>query len=445
MSWVLPLVLATAPAWALEERDPYDLAHAQSSAHFVVRWGPLADPDAAAVDGLLDALETSHSVYAGDLALPPPAGMDQWRFNVYLAGSSSALPNLSGRAALQLDAEGLPLILLDGAVLDDPAASQEVAAHELFHAVQMATGAFSGDLAHRWWFEASATFMSLWVFPLLEAPLDWTERFSLRPHVSVRAMMGDGAELDLYRAYGAWVLAAYADTGQVGVPNGGTTGAAGLAAWQTGLPQDDPLDRLAEAAPEGFLLGFWLAHTQATHWPEGAWTQRLDLAAQDWGVDHRVSVDVDPAGTEGLVASPADRPLGAGGAHIWCLREVDMAPMQVTLQGDVAGDQGSPVTWRVGTLGGASLETAAHAQALELSLGHVVEDHVDVVVVADAPAGPEGEAFGYQLGITEGSPFPDEGDPAGCGGCAAGPDPRTGLGFIALLLLGLGRRYPRDP
>jgi hypothetical protein len=188
----------------LELRDAYELANSVEGDHVVVRWGDNSVSQAQA-DRLLDAMEHAWSVEVG-WGYPVPLGSDTHKLNVYVGDTGG--PRAWGAGYYTADPDGWPMIVVTPSMLSAP---ETLAAHELFHALQDATGApyqYGDGRVGAWYFEASAVWVEGEVIP--EAPWETSNQlpgYSFFPDLPIDFFdYPDSGALVEYHQYGAFVF-----------------------------------------------------------------------------------------------------------------------------------------------------------------------------------------------------------------------------------------------
>lgn len=157
-------------------RSPFgEQAYVTISKHFAFRAGDCCgQPDPAAVARALATLERAYDRFALD-GYPRPVGPPTFFLNVYLGNSGQGAPTIDDTLLGYVDTDplGLPFIVLHPHSFDEYAATPDgdtdadaTLVHELFHTVQLATGA-RYDLTWGWFFEAAATWMETQLLPAL--------------------------------------------------------------------------------------------------------------------------------------------------------------------------------------------------------------------------------------------------------------------------------------
>ena len=195
------------PADALDSLGPYD--EVLSSEHFAVHFNtdPLQDVDEQRVAELLLWFEESLEVMTADLGFNPPELIDEYQLLVAV----ERLPSPTTGAFTSLRSCGLTgqmaFIVLNSQWFPDDQKLQSLAAHELFHAIQVRYSfePFWGEdaTANRWWIEASAAYMEWQVFPELNKRQQAHARqWARQPWRALRSHDGSGFQ------YGTWLLAA---------------------------------------------------------------------------------------------------------------------------------------------------------------------------------------------------------------------------------------------
>ena len=403
-------------------RDAFGGApHARRSANFAVKWGDGRPVDREMVAALLDMLEIAWRDEIEEMDLPLPVGSDATLFNIYLYGTGLAVPDVGFSAYTGIDDEGYPYVVLPPDLdLADAAAvdlMRITTAHEFFHAIEMRTGAYDAAAGSHgyWYWEASADWMALQVWPDSPVARDYVPFYLMAPHVGIETVEfpdPDGfSPLQLHH-YGASILPVYlsdrvADRALV------------LASWTSAAPTDEPLAVIGALLAERDLdLGEVFADFAATSalldYPDRALIEESmeKLLAVYPDYDQRVAARLSPDDGE-LIAAPA-----ATLPEAWAynLVEVERADeVDISIEADELGSAGTPARLVTRLLPG--------------------DDLTRLVVASQPERTIPGETFAYRIALT---PPPDPTEPPALeddGGCsAAGGASHLALPLAALLL-----------
>jgi hypothetical protein len=195
-----------------QERDAFGALNSYSSEHFVLRWGTSETVPEEQVEVMLESLETAWQVQVVEMAHPTPQGAESYRFNVYVANTGVEGPwgPLGDYGAAGWfypdDGEGYPFMVLALETMADLDAGGLTGAHELYHAIQYASGRYREE-AGAWLWESTATWVEAEVFPESTAYARFLYGYALLPHLPIDyyAPFKTGA-LDEYHSYGAFLF-----------------------------------------------------------------------------------------------------------------------------------------------------------------------------------------------------------------------------------------------
>jgi hypothetical protein len=399
--------------------------HARRSANFAVKWGDARPVDPAMVEAVLEMLEIAWRDEIDSMDLPVPVGSDTALFNIYLYGTGLAVPDFGFGAYTGIDGDGFPYVVLpaDLDLASDEAVDlmRVTTAHEFFHAIEMKTGAYdaaAGSTGY-WYWEASADWMAVQVWPQSPVARDYLPFYLLAPHVGIESVVfpdADEFEPIMLHHYGAALLPVYlsevvADRSLV------------LESWTTAAPADAPLAVLAALLAQrevdlDEVFADFAAANALLDYPDRALIEaaidKTRAAYPDY--DHRVAAQV--AGEEADVAAP---PATLPEAWAYNVVEIeDAGSADISIAADPLGSKG----------------TAAHVLTRILR----DEDTTRVIVVSTPERSLPGETFAYRIALT---PPPDQTEPPADdddGGCSAagGCGPLAAL-LVALALLGASR------
>ncbi len=192
-------------------RNPFGAAGNGVSEHFALYWGSDIDLAPDEVDDFLDGFEYAWESQVEAWGLDDPTGVEGTYFNVYLGDTGPEVPSAGGAGGYYtIDEEGFPYIVMGLGVFDDPDWADTVVAHEFFHAVQGASGAYWDFDIAGWYWEATANWAAGQVHPG-----NWSWAYSLgyyafSPHFSVSTWANDGTmEPPNLHQYGAFIFPEY--------------------------------------------------------------------------------------------------------------------------------------------------------------------------------------------------------------------------------------------
>lgn len=443
----LPLLLAlvSAPASAKDSRQAFDGTYlTYESDNFLISWPAriaLADDDARAV---ADALEASFVTFHDELGLPLPPGADTYRFNAYVSDAQGT-PTVEGGGYMDF---GLtPFLALHADLVRFDPGLPFVAAHEYFHAVQLATDAYTaaptGDVHPAdWWFEATATWAATQVFPDDEVPFGDLASYLAGPEHPLFLSSFQVAPTSSVAGheYGAFLFPLHVSLVHGAQVVADTFLLAGA--------EQDPLLVLDELLPESSAADE-LAHFAARNavWdypaPVGdhldAWLPELLASA--------------PSSTVGAVtagaadAAPVDeRPLHAWGYHLLDVSPDDERATLVELFGDASGSAGTAGRWR-GVLVVADeppvyTPLSEEDGALRATIAADVDAPVFLAVANVSETRDVDETFGYRVAARARRDDDAPATPSAPPGCAASgtPSERPIPELAGLLLLVIAAR-----
>ncbi len=194
-------------------RSPFGVPNRQESDNFVLRWGnsdPPAEADRAA---MLTGLERSWTVQIEDMGHPSPEHADTVKVNVFVGDTGDGAPPSYGAAGyFTPDSEGYPMIVLSPETVASPESGVLTAAHELYHAVQWATGSYDygeGSVG-AWYWEATASWIETVVYPDMPEYSVFLFGYALLPHLPLDFFdYPDTGALQEYHQYGAFMFPQY--------------------------------------------------------------------------------------------------------------------------------------------------------------------------------------------------------------------------------------------
>jgi hypothetical protein len=437
-----------------QQRDFFGAVNAQSSDNFVLRWGNSNEVVAGQIEAMLDALEQAWSVEVIQMEHPVPDGADEFRFNVYVADTGVEGPwgPLGDYGAAGWfypdDGEGYPFVVLSKETLADLDAGGLTAAHELYHAIQYATGRYREE-AGAWFWEASATWIEAEVFPDSTAYTRFLYGYALLPHLPMDSYAPfETGSLDEYHAYGAFIF-----------PRMLSEHAADWRlvrdVWvEPAVETEDPLDAIAWALEaQGSSLGavFSEFSTRNIGWEYAhgeAYAANLEaLPIEFESKSHRFTESHEGKGTAGWDRVPGDLLPGSLGSNLLLLQEpsgdVLYARVEVERLGSI---QASLVVESAGTYSTHALDFFDGIGGLDLALSGEETRAVLVLAAVDREAEPDTRfGYAYQLSTEE----PDESSAADSGesgikSCGCSVQDR-GPGRIWLWLLGFSALRARRP
>jgi len=183
-------------------------------------WGPSSDPDIPVwVASLSQYLEDAYAIQVSE-GFPPAYGSDTYYLDVYVANTGLTVSGTNISLGVNYYAYTNIDTVYDVAYfvynkIDSQNALKATAAHELFHAVQRATGYPWDDevaipyyrwLREQWWLESTATWAEEITFPEVNDYFGYISYFLSNPEESIS--YNGGLENSL-RVYGAAIFPGY--------------------------------------------------------------------------------------------------------------------------------------------------------------------------------------------------------------------------------------------
>lgn len=197
------------PPDAKATRDAYGVPNSLESENFIIRWGSgVAAGDA---QDMLDAFEHSWAVEVVQMDHPQPPGTDTHKFNVYVGSTGGGTPDHYGAAGyFNTDSAGWPMIVLNPSTVEDTEYGVTTVAHELYHAVQYATGTYQYEDEGAWFWEATASWVEVEVYPDNPGYVAFLFGYALLPHLELNFFdYPDTGALQEYHQYGAFIFPRY--------------------------------------------------------------------------------------------------------------------------------------------------------------------------------------------------------------------------------------------
>ncbi|MDP6931447.1 MAG: DUF6055 domain-containing protein [Myxococcota bacterium] len=432
-----------------EERDALgSFPNLMTSENFVVKWGEDGDVDEEDVEALLEAFEVGWAFEVEDLGHAPPDGTDQYLFNVYLGDTGDGTPSGYGSAGYYyVDPEGWPLIVIALASLADEQWAAATAVHELYHAVQAATGAYmSGD--GLWYWEATASWMEGEALPEDRYYALFLAGYAFLPHYRLHFFdYPDTGALQEYHQYGAFIFPRYLTEFLAGPELIRDS-------WMEAGDEEDPLavlapdlDALGASAPSVF--GDFAAHNAVWDYAESfLYQEYLYSWDQSYpGEDQQLVQSVLGSGSDGWAEPPAETLPASYGYNVIRMADPERGTLRVAFEGDETGSEGSAAEFEVRVVVPTDDSYAYEAISLEQGTGDVEldirnEDELWLVVSSVSSDSVTGETFGYRYLLE----YPEGSGPLAGLGCACGSAGRrheAGGGVVVGLfafLVALARR-----
>ena len=436
------------------------------SDNFILKWGLDAPPADDEVELIMEALETSWNHQLEIMGHAAPYGTDDYLFNVYVGDSGGCAPSARGVGGYYTtDDEGWPIIVLSQGVFNNLDYGQTTVAHEFYHAVQHAEGAFSARGSVQWWWEATAMWVEGEVYPGTEDYYSFLYGYAFEPHLQLNAYTGltSAGLLEEYHQYGAAIWPRYL-TEYV------TSWTTIRDTWAYGRHDDDPIEYIAEVLAEELgqdiddVFADFAAHNATWDYFHGenilAYLDYMSESTSYGDRDRRITEIVASAGTGSTWNSPPTETLpqryGYNTLRMFSPREGDTT---LRFKGEATGSDGSTSLWTVRAVVDSGSRVSYTDMPIsdgegELTLSMTgTEENLYMVVAASSPRWNEGETFNYQYqfdapasssGSSGGGGDSTGAAPSGPtayqprdkgGGCTHSPGNPAGWGVLALGLL----------
>ncbi len=434
-------------------RDAYDAPNQQLSDNFVVLWGDDGYLHPQTGERLLEAFEDGWSHYIDGWGMAAPEGTDSYYFNVYLGNSGGQVPSISGAAGyFTTDSDGHPMIVLDSDILVDSDYSAGTAVHELFHAMEWATGNYV-IRDSLWLWEASSSWAEAEVYPDNQLYPIQLPGFAFLPHLPLDFYdYPDTGSLQEMHQYGAFIWLRYlseivADSELVvDVWTDGSAGGSTLDAFD---------DHIYRYTGQEFIevWGDFLGHNAGWDYQD----RELYLEIMGWYdgyyADHSLAASQSGLGSPDWVHSHEYPPWNYGANYVE-LRDPAEGTLIVEFEGVNRGDQDSLSEWQLRLV----LEKDGAWEYLTLPVVDRQASHeqadigdYDVITLAIGAWSAtrwEEETFGYDYRL-----YVDDGS-SDTGGsnkrrnsksCGCQPAAPLGAGWVLLALLAAATRRLNAP
>ena len=406
----------------------------ETSENFVLKWGGDAVPATSEIDQIMDALETSWQHELNVMNHAHPYGTSDYLFNVYVGDSGGCTPSAFGMGGYYTtDSEGWPIIVLSQGVFDNPDFGQTTVAHEFYHAVQHAEGAYATGGDVQWWWEATAMWVEGEVYPATEDYYVFLYGYAFQPHHQLNAYQypGTGA-LQEYHQYGAAIWPRYLTEYM-------TSWETIRDSWSEASAYDDPVDMVASMLdkPIEEVFADFAAHNATWDYLHGdniaAYLDYISESQSYGSQDRRITDYVTSSGTgERWQDPPIDTLPQRYGYNTIRMNRPGKGTVTVRFEGDETGGSGSEASWQVRVV--REMSSRAEYETVFLDEDGTGEADIEVKGTEDAlylvasvtsPAWNEGETFNYQYQIdakdTDGGsggdgPGPQDDDPLPSGG-----------------------------
>jgi len=383
--------------------------------NFALKWGDSGGITQATAEYLVQVFEESWQVEVVDMGMAAPTGAGTYLFNVYLGDTGSGTPPTYGAGGyFYYDDDGHPMIVINPDSLWDDDGARSVAPHEFFHALEDASGSYSGyEGVGAWYWEASAEWAVGEVYPDLTYQGSFLGGYAMVPHYPLGHFdyPDEGDFLEMHQ-YGAFIFPRYLSEHEFGSTFVRDS-------WTQAGFENDPLvviDRLlgdhGTTLDETFVR--FAAHNATLDYAaHNLYQQIVDGTAQyypEW--DYRVSDQVPSTGTDGWRDAPADTLPRRYGYNVIELVAPEEGNLTVELEGATVGSHGSAANLGatlVRDLGAGreyvTMELVDNAGVIELP-GVGAETSIWLVVAASSDRAIEGETFDYRYRMEVHAPAP---------------------------------------
>jgi len=408
------------PAPDKQTRDAYGVPNSLESENFVLRWGSGVSTTLA--QQVLDAFEDGWQTQITEMDYPGPYGTDGFKFNVYVGDTGGNTPDSFGNAGYFFeDPDGWPMIVLSETTvqnIDDYGKTTTV--HEFFHAIQEITDApygYGSGVPGSWYYEATASWIEVEVFPDEESYADFLFGFSFFPHLSVNYFdYPDGsAGLEEYHQYGAFIFIRYL--------------AEHVGGWEiirlswVEADHEDPLEVLDGILRQDFdtvlrnAFFDFASRNVAWDYEDGdLYSQVHEQYADGYPNDDQRIAASHTVSTDGWVDAPEETLPWRLGTNYIRLFPQDQGPdLHVQFEGDPTGEWASNAAWNVQAV---LLREGEDAEYWEIELDDRAADAWiensasadEVWLVVSVSTGEEipGEQFAYRYALEPGETETDD-------------------------------------
>jgi hypothetical protein len=411
------------------EREAHGVCSSmQVSDNFVLKWGGDAPPASTDVSLIMAALETSWQRELNEMGHEHPWGTGEYLFNVYVGDSGGCAPSAFGMGGYYTtDPDGWPMIVLSQGVFQDPVYGKSTVAHEFYHAVQHASGAYSNGGDAQWWWEATAMWVEAEVYPATQDYYVFLYGYAFQPHrqLSSYTYPSTGA-LEEFHQYGAAIFPRFltehvADWQLI------------RDSWTLADGFDDPVEVIRDLLDEDLdeVFADFAAHNAVWDYQHGTEMEMyLDYVSDAYGygtMDHRIVDGVDSEGTgEEWQSAPESTLPQRYGYNVIKMNRPDDGTLVVRFDGDAQGSDGSMADWFVRVV--RENESTVSYESVdivdgkgELSISGVGDERaIYLVVSAVSFRWNSDENFGYQYQMDMGEIVEEDN-----GGTAPPPGPRA--------------------
>jgi len=397
----------------------------EMSENFILKWGLDAPPADGEIALIMEALETSWDHQLDIMGHAAPYGTSDYLFNVYVGDSGGCAPSARGVGGYYTtDVEGWPIIVLSQGVFSNVDYGQTTVAHEFYHAVQHAEGAYSARGTVQWWWEATAMWVEGEVYPGTEDYFSFLHGYAFEPHLQLNAytpLTGDG-KLEEYHQYGAAIWPRF-------LTENVTSWTTIRDTWALGGANDDPLEYIAEVIAEESgediddVFADFAAHNATWDYYHGdSILSFLDFMSESTGYgdrDRRITEVIGSAGTGSSWRVPPPDTLPQRYGYN-TLRMFNPPEGEITLRfkGDAEGSEGSASRWTVRTVVDSGNRVTYQDVPVDDGEGEMsvemtgTEDNLYMIIAVSSPRWNEGETFSYSYQFDA----PDSGGSSGGSG-----------------------------
>ena len=324
-------------------------AGSEASENFVLKWGSEAPPSAGEIDEILEALERSWDTELNTMDHAHPWGSDTHLFNVYFGDSGDCAPSAFGMGGYYTtDPEGWPMIVLSNGAFDNGDYGQTTVAHEFYHAVQHAEGAYQSTQESQWWWEATAMWVESVVYPSTQDYFIFLHGYAFEPHRQLNSYKyPEEGVLAEYHQYGAGIWPRYltefeADWSLI------------RDSWSLADENDDPVEVIRELLDADLdeVFADFAAHNAVWDYQHGEqmenWLDYMYDASGFGDQDRRIADTVSSQGTGDQWQTPPQETLPQRyGYNVIEMESPKDGTMVVRFEGDALGSEGSEATWHI--------------------------------------------------------------------------------------------------
>lgn len=403
---------APPPSPVKESREAHGAcAGSEASENFVLKWGSEAPPTATEVDQILAALERSWDTELNIMDHAHPWGSDTHLFNVYFGDSGDCAPSAFGMGGYYTtDAEGWPMIVLSNGAFDSADYGQTTVAHEFYHAVQHAEGAYQGNDQAQWWWESTAMWVESVVYPATTDYFVFLHGYAFEPHRQLNSYKyPEEGVLAEYHQYGAGIWPRYLTEFE-------SDWRLIRDSWSMAGPDDDPLEVVRELLDSDLdeVFADFAAHNAVWDYQHGDqmedWLDYMRDASGFGDQDRRIADTVSSSGTGDEWQTPPQETLPERyGYNVIRMSGPKSGTMVVRFEGDATGSAGSGAEWIIRVV--REKERSIDYEELvvvdgggQLTLRDVGAEYgIYLVVSVTSPAWRSNEVFGYRYQMDMGS------------------------------------------